>query len=129
MLTILSGLVAGAAHVVTGPDHLAALAPIAVQDPGRAAKLGFRWGLGHGIGVLLLGLLGMFARDWVAVEALSTWAEVCVGFVLVIVGGWALQQLWLFWLAPLVGGAFGGFAYKALGADSKTKPPISGEAL
>jgi aquaporin Z len=46
-----------------------------------------------------------------------------------IVGGWALQQLWLFWLAPLVGGAFGGFAYKALGADSKTKPPISGEAL
>ncbi len=92
MLTILSGLVAGAAHVVTGPDHLAALAPIAVQDPGRAAKLGFRWGLGHGIGVLLLGLLGMFARDWVAVEALSTWAEVCVGFVLVIVGGWALMR-------------------------------------
>ena len=46
-----------------------------------------------------------------------------------IVGGWALQQLWLFWLAPLVGGAFGGLAYKALGADSKTKPPISGEAL
>mgnify|MGYP003315356662 CR=1 FL=1 len=46
MLTILSGLVAGAAHVVTGPDHLAALAPIAVQEPARAAKLGFRWGLG-----------------------------------------------------------------------------------
>ena len=30
------------------------------------------------------------------------------------VGGWALQQLWLFWVAPLIGGAGGGFLYKAL---------------
>jgi len=29
------------------------------------------------------------------------------------VGGWALQQLWLFWVAPLVGGALGGWAYRA----------------
>jgi len=28
-------------------------------------------------------------------------------------GGWALDQLWLFWLAPLVGGALGGWAYRA----------------
>ena len=27
-------------------------------------------------------------------------------------GGWALQQLWLFWLAPLVGGALGGIVYR-----------------
>ena len=46
-----------------------------------------------------------------------------------IVGGWALSQLWLFWLAPLVGGALGGFVYKTLGADAKAKPPIEGEAL
>jgi aquaporin Z len=30
------------------------------------------------------------------------------------VGGWAVQQLWLFWVAPIVGGMVGGFAYKAL---------------
>jgi aquaporin Z len=30
------------------------------------------------------------------------------------VGGWALQQLWLFWLAPLVGGAIGGAIHKSL---------------
>ncbi|MCJ8158411.1 aquaporin Z [Sphingomonas sp. LaA6.9] len=29
-----------------------------------------------------------------------------------IVGGWAIQQLWLFWVAPLIGGALGGFVYK-----------------
>jgi aquaporin Z len=31
-----------------------------------------------------------------------------------VVGGWALAQLWLFWVAPLLGGAIGGGAYKAL---------------
>ncbi|CAN5186371.1 aquaporin Z [soil metagenome] len=32
----------------------------------------------------------------------------------IIEGGLALQQLWLFWAAPLVGGLLGGFAYRAL---------------
>ena len=44
-----------------------------------------------------------------------------------IVGGWALQQLWLFWLAPIVGGVLGGIAYKTIGADTPPKPPITGE--
>jgi aquaporin Z len=29
-------------------------------------------------------------------------------------GGWALRQLWLFWVAPVVGGALGGLAYRTL---------------
>jgi aquaporin Z len=30
------------------------------------------------------------------------------------VGGWALQQLWLFWVAPLLGGALAGLVYPAI---------------
>ena len=33
-----------------------------------------------------------------------------------IVGGWALEQLWLFWVAPLFGAVLAGFAYRWLGA-------------
>ena len=33
------------------------------------------------------------------------------------VGGWALAQLWLFWIAPLAGGAAGGFLYRWLSKD------------
>jgi len=32
----------------------------------------------------------------------------------IFAGGWALQQLWLFWVAPLVGGAIGGGLYSML---------------
>ena len=41
------------------------------------------------------------------------------------VGGWALAQLWLFWVAPLVGGALGGLAYKMLSAEPSAD--ITGE--
>jgi aquaporin Z len=37
--------------------------------------------------------------------------------VAVFVGGWAIAQLWLFWIAPLVGGAIGGKLYDALFAS------------
>jgi aquaporin Z len=33
------------------------------------------------------------------------------------VGGWAVKQLWLFWLAPLIGGALGGGIYSAIFGD------------
>jgi aquaporin Z len=35
-----------------------------------------------------------------------------------IVGGWALLQLWMFWVAPLIGGALAGIVYRWLGAKS-----------
>jgi len=37
----------------------------------------------------------------------------------IFVGGWALEQLWLFWLAPLVGGVLAGFAYRFLAGDNQ----------
>src|SRR5262252_3971021 len=43
----------------------------------------------------------------------------------VIAGGWALQQLWLFWVAPPIGGALGGLIYNALfGAPGKVQAAL-----
>ena len=43
-------------------------------------------------------------------------------------GGWALQQLWLFWLAPLVGAAAAGVVYRWVGGDEPKPVEVSGQA-
>ncbi len=37
-----------------------------------------------------------------------------------LVGGWALAQLWLFWVAPLVGAALAGVGYRWIGGTGKS---------
>ena len=41
----------------------------------------------------------------------------------IFVGGWALKQLWLFWLAPVVGAALAGVAYRFLADERKAPEP------
>ena len=43
--------------------------------------------------------------------------------VAVFVGGWALAQLWLFWVAPIVGAVLGAVIYRFLGHDDATGSP------
>jgi aquaporin Z len=38
-----------------------------------------------------------------------------------IVGGWALSQLWLFWVAPLLGAALAGVVYKVIWGDGSRR--------
>jgi len=46
-----------------------------------------------------------------------------------LTGGWAVAQLWFFWVAPLIGGALGGIAYRAFSGETPAKPAIEGEPL
>ena len=39
--------------------------------------------------------------------------------VALFVGGWALAQLWLFWIAPIAGGVLGAVAYRFIGQPEK----------
>ena len=41
----------------------------------------------------------------------------------VFAGGWAIRQLWLFWLAPIVGAALAGLAYRYLAEERKVPEP------
>lgn len=44
----------------------------------------------------------------------------------IFVGGWAISQLWLFWIAPILGALLAGFFYSWL-ADNESEPDIVGE--
>jgi aquaporin Z len=45
------------------------------------------------------------------------------------VGGWAVQQLWLFWVAPIVGAVAGAVAYRALAGEPKKEPAKAAVAV
>ncbi|SEN94384.1 aquaporin Z [Rhodospirillales bacterium URHD0017] len=42
-------------------------------------------------------------------------------------GGWALGQLWLFWLAPLIGALLGGAVYRWIGGQEPRPVEVSGD--
>lgn len=91
-IAALTGLVAGTVHVLSGPDHLVAVLPFAVDRPSRALKVGLFWGIGHGLGVVVLGLIFLAAQAYFDLDAISQAAEVLVGLLLIGVGAWALQR-------------------------------------
>ena len=92
MTPALAGSLAGLLHVVSGPDHLVAVAPLAIHRPGLGARVGMAWGFGHATGVIVLGLLGVVARTVFSLQLISNWSEVLVGGALMGIGVWALMQ-------------------------------------
>ncbi|HEY8355812.1 MAG TPA: aquaporin Z [Ramlibacter sp.] len=83
------------------------------------APVGFA-GLAIGMALVLIHLISIPVTNTSVNPARSTGPAV-------FVGGWALQQLWLFWVAPVIGAAIAGFTYKAIfEADAVKEPPITG---
>jgi len=41
----------------------------------------------------------------------------------IFVGGWAIKQLWLFWVAPIIGATLAGFAYSFFGETQTSREP------
>lgn len=88
MIIAFAGLLAGLLHVLSGPDHLAAIAPLAIADRARSWWTGIRWGLGHCTGVLGVGLLMLLARHALPIETLLDRGEVGVGLAVIAIGIW-----------------------------------------
>jgi aquaporin Z len=85
----------------------------------KRAPVGFA-GVAIGLALTLIHLISIPVTNTSVNPARSTGPAI-------MVGGWALQQLWLFWLAPMLGAALAGFTYKALlDSESAESPPITG---
>lgn len=94
MLTFLTGFIASMAHVATGPDHLAAVTPLAIDSRKKSWVIGFSWGVGHTVGMLLIGALFIVFREFLPVEAISRHSDTVIGFLLIGIGIWALARLY-----------------------------------
>ncbi len=68
-----------------------------------------------GLGLALANMVGIPVTNASVNPARSTGPAL-------IVGGWAIEQLWLFWLAPIAGAALAGLAYPALSRSEVATP-------
>ena len=92
LLLLAAGLLAGLVHVVTGPDHLVAVAPLAVDQQRSAWRSGMVWGLGHACGSLAVGLIAILARGMLPIAAISAFSERLVGVVLIAIGALGIAK-------------------------------------
>lgn len=87
------GMTAAIVHVLMGPDHLAAVTPLVLDTQKKHWRIGFLWGTGHIIGMLLIGVLFYFFKDFIPVETISTYSEQFVGLILIGLGIWAFYRI------------------------------------
>lgn len=92
LFPIISGLVASSLHVLSGPDHLAAVTPLVVQSNKNAWRVGFSWGLGHVTGMMIIGVLVYFFKEAIPFELISGYSEKLVGLILIIIGLWVISR-------------------------------------
>jgi len=86
----------------------------------KRAPVGFA-GLAIGLALTLIHLISIPVTNTSVNPARSTATAL-------FVGDWAVQQLWLFWVAPVIGAAIGGFTYKTVLEGPVEEPPVTGRA-
>ncbi len=84
------------------------------------APVGFA-GLAIGLALTLIHLISIPVTNTSVNPARSTGPAL-------FVGGWALEQLWLFWIAPIIGAVVAGFVYRAVFEAMPPEPPITGRS-
>jgi ABC-type nickel/cobalt efflux system permease component RcnA len=90
---LFAGILASMLHVISGPDHLAAVTPFAIESKKKAWKVGLFWGVGHLLGMLSIGLLFMAFKELIPVEQISEHSEKFVGVILIVLGVWIFYRI------------------------------------
>ena len=92
MFAFFIGVGAGLLHVFSGPDHLAAVAPLAADADRSHWRAGLQWGIGHTAGVLLIATLLLFVKEQLPLELISAYSERIVGVSLIAIGVWGVWK-------------------------------------
>lgn len=90
---LFAGIIAAMLHVISGPDHLAAVTPFAIESKKKAWKIGLFWGIGHLLGMLSIGVLFLVFKELIPIEKISVHSEKFVGIILIILGLWIFFKI------------------------------------
>ena len=78
------GLSLGVVHVLTGPDHMSALATLSVGSRLKAFSLGLQWGLGHGGGLFVILVLFLSLDGAVSLQKVEDVCSWIVGVFMIV---------------------------------------------
>lgn len=88
-----TGFFAGCLHTLSGPDHLAALAPLSIgRSRMESAAVGALWGCGHDAGQVIFGLVFLLLKDRLHIEVIRTWGTRVVGLTLLVIGAMGIRE-------------------------------------
>lgn len=88
-----TGFFAGCLHTLSGPDHLAALAPLSIgRTRVESAIVGALWGCGHDAGQVIFGMLFLLLKDRLHIEVIRTWGTRVVGLTLLVIGAMGIKE-------------------------------------
>ena len=75
-------------------DHVVAVSGLGARgrDWKQAVAFSARWAIGHGGALMIIGA-GVYLLGMAIPESLSAWTEKAVGLVLILIGGWVIQDL------------------------------------
>jgi ABC-type nickel/cobalt efflux system permease component RcnA len=91
---LVTGLTASMAHVISGPDHLAAVTPLSLEHRNRAWLIGLAWGVGHTFGMLMIGSVFILFKEFIRLEAISGYSDQLVGVILIGIGAWGFVRIY-----------------------------------
>lgn len=83
---ISTGLTLGLVHVLAGPDHLSALAALSVGSSWRAFTLGFRWGIGHSTGLVVVAIVFISLKGELDLRTMGRYCDLLVGLFMIALG-------------------------------------------
>jgi ABC-type nickel/cobalt efflux system permease component RcnA len=83
---IITGFSLGLLHVLAGPDHLSALAALAVGTSYKAFVLGVRWGLGHSTGLIVVAVVFITLKGDLDLRELGRYCDSLVGLFMICLG-------------------------------------------
>ncbi|GMF12882.1 unnamed protein product [Phytophthora lilii] len=88
----LTGMLFGLIHVLTGPDHLSALATLSAGSSWRSFALGIRWGCGHSIGLIVMAVVFISLDGKLDFSVLNVVTDVLVGVFMIALGVYGVHE-------------------------------------
>ncbi|DAZ93831.1 TPA: hypothetical protein N0F65_009339 [Lagenidium giganteum] len=88
-----TGIVLGLVHVLTGPDHLSALAAMTTNSSWKAFSLGIRWGCGHSLGLIIMAAIFFAAGTSFDLDKAGEYCNYVVGVFMIALGIWTMVHI------------------------------------